>query len=197
MPSDPSSASSSPPPPSGICWRRLDAPGHDVAWLARVGNGWRLWGHAVFVEGGSAYGLSYDVDCDPAWATRSLTVVGHRDGRPIRLVAEARPGGRWRVNGADAPALAGCADVDVGFSPATNTLSIRRAAAAVGGGFDVLAAWLDVSTFELSPLPQTYRRTGPHAYDYASPAHGFRATLTVREDGFVTHYPPLWVPAGA
>jgi len=33
---------------------------------------------------------------------------------------------RWRLNGIEQPAVAGCIDVDMNFSPSTNLLHIRR-----------------------------------------------------------------------
>ena len=89
-------------------------------------------------------------------------------------------------------AVHGLPDLDFGFTPATNTLAIRRLALAVGDDAAVTAAWLDPTDWALKPLRQTYRRTGPQTYAYASPDTGYQTTLTCNDFGVVTDYPGLW-----
>jgi hypothetical protein len=105
---------------------------------------------------------------------------------------------RWRVNGAECPAVAGCIDLDLGFSPSTNPLPIRRLALAVGEQAEVRAAWLPFPGLVLTPLLQLYRREGGTTYRYESGGGSFVRTLEVNGSGFVTRYPGIWheEPAG-
>ena len=105
--------------------------------------------------------------------------------------------GRWTRDGAPAPQVAGCLDVDLGFSPVTNTLPIRRLALAVGAAAPVRAAWLRFPGLELEPLEQVYRRLAPARYAYESAAGRFRAELEVDGDGLVTRYGDYWAALGA
>ena len=50
--------------------------------------------------------------------------------------------GAWTLNGAAARGLKGCTDVDLGCSPSTNTLQIRRLRLAVGAEDTIKAAWV-------------------------------------------------------
>lgn len=177
-----------------MLWRRLDLPGHDACRLVRVGAGWRLEGTAVFRDDAGPAQLAYAVQADPAWRTTRARVSGWIGDRSIDADIVAADGA-WRLNGAVAAAVAGCVDVDLGFTPATNLLSIRRLSLANGAAAAVRAAWFDIATADLRPLEQRYERRGDTAYWYEAPAFGYAAALDVLPTGFVRHYPRLWEPA--
>ena len=101
--------------------------------------------------------------------------------------------GRWSVNGGDDNALAGLEDIDLGFTPASNTNAIRRLNLAEGEEAESVAVWLDTEDWNVKPLRQSYCRVGGSAYDYKSPMHDYRATLLVDDFGAVREYPGLWV----
>jgi hypothetical protein len=175
-----------------VLWRRLDAPGHDACRLLRHGGGWRLEGAAVFrCEDGPA-ALAYEVSCDAAWLTREGAVRGWVGARPILHRIERSPDGTWTWNGTEAPVLAGCLDLDLGFTPSTNLLSVRRAALAVGEAAEGWAAWLDAPGGAVERLRQRYERRAADGYQYEAPRFGYAGLLQVRPSGFVTKYPGLW-----
>lgn len=175
-----------------ILWRRLDLPGHDHARLSPLGEGWLLAGTAVFLHEGRPCRLDYRVVCDAAWRTASATVEGWAGSEPVALELTADAERRWFVDGKEQPQVEGCIDVDLGFTPATNLLALRRLDLPVGAAAEVRSAWLDFPGFTMEPLPQTYRRTGDTTYAYESSGGAFTAELRVNEAGFVTHYPGLW-----
>jgi uncharacterized protein len=86
----------------------------------------------------------------------------------------------------------GCIDIDLGFSPSTNLLPIRRLELAVGEEAAVTAAWLPFPSLVFERLPQVYRREGEGTYRYASSGGVFVRRLEVNPAGFVTSYPGLW-----
>lgn len=88
--------------------------------------------------------------------------------------------------------MAGCTDLDLNFSPSTNTLPIRRLNLAIGQEAKVKAAWLRFPNFELEPLYQLYRRVDEAIYRYESGGSQFVADLEVNQAGFVTNYPGIW-----
>jgi hypothetical protein len=179
-----------------VTWRRLDQPGHEDARLSFQGSEWRLIGTAMFAGEGRPCRLDYLVVCDPDWRTRSARITGWlgTDLIEVEAVADA---GRWRLNGVDCPAVAGCVDLDLSFSPSTNLLPIRRLGLAVGAEARVRAAWLKFPNFTLEPLDQLYRRTGEATYHYESAGGAFVADLRVNAAGFVIDYPGLWRVEGA
>ena len=136
--------------------------------------------------------LVYRVTCDPRWRTRDGHVRGAVGARPVDLRIERSPGGAWRLGGRIVPGLCGCRDLDLGFTPATNLLPIRRLDLPRGRAADAPAAWLDVRDGTLVRLPQSYVRRTATAYRYEAPTVGYAADLAVSDAGFVTRYPGLW-----
>jgi hypothetical protein len=175
-----------------MLWRRLDQPGHDSARLFFHDTQWHLTGTAVFVESAQPCRLDYRVVCDASWRTLAASVAGWLGHRAISIELRADGAGRWQLNDADCPAVAGCLDVDLSFTPATNLLPIRRLALPVGEKAAVRSAWLTFPALTLEPLDQLYRRTHVTTYAYESNGGSFSTELEVNGDGFVTFYPNLW-----
>jgi len=96
---------------------------------------------------------------------------------------------KWYLNHAECPAVASCLDIDLGFSPSTNLLPIRRLSLAVGQSAEVRAAWLPFPSLTFEALPQVYRREGEQLYRYESGGGVFVRLLEVNPVGFVTNYP--------
>ena len=172
-------------------WRRSDREGTDRCRLARTDEGWLLIGHARWTEDGAEMALDYAVRAAPDWTSLGADVSGMVGGTEIALRID-RAEGFWRMNGDVLPDDA-LPDLDFGFTPATNLLPLRRLDLGEGP-VSTSAAWLDLrpDRVRLTRLDQSYTRRSDAEVDYASPAHGFGATLTVAPCGFVTDYPGLW-----
>ena len=128
-------------------------------------RGWELAGRAFFLEHALPARLAYRVTCDPRWRTREGRVRGTVGARRVDLRIQRSPGGVWRIESRVVRGLSGCLDLDLGFTPATNLLAIRRLELSPGGVADAAAAWLDVRDGALVRLPQRYARTAT-AYRY-------------------------------
>jgi uncharacterized protein len=173
-------------------WRRLDTEGHDACRLIRKSDGWRMEGSATFDHQGKLCLLDYAVDCDAGWRTQSASVNGSVGFERLTFNIEATPGSQWLLNGVVQPKAAGLIDLDLGFTPATNLIAIRRLALRQGFEVPAPAAYYLEFTLELGIVEQTYRRTAPDKLHYRSPAYDYEETLTVSEIGFVSDYPGLW-----
>lgn len=177
--------------PISMLWRRLDVPGHDSCRLARSRAGWRLRGTAVFRhEAGPAH-LRYDVRADREWRTREGRVDGWVGDLAVRIRVRRLAAG-WELNGVLSDACRECVDLDLGFTPATNVLQLRRLALAVGDAAEVRVAWLDVPSGGLEVLAQRYARRSPTAYWYEAPRFRYAAELEVTAAGVPRRYPGLW-----
>lgn len=177
---------------SSALWRRLDLPGHDAVRLSERAEGWLLAGVAVFLHEGRGCCLRYSVETDRGWRTRRARVDGWAGDDPIDLRIEVGEGAVWSIDGVPQPAVDGCVDVDLAFTPATNTLPIRRLGLAVGESGPVTAAWLRFPEMVLEPLDQVYARESAERYAYESGGGSFRASLVVAPDGLVVSYSGLW-----
>lgn len=122
-----------------------------------------------------------------------MSVRGQLGEAPVSLVLSRDSASAWIVNDVTVPALQGCIDVDLGFSPSTNLLPIRRLNLAIGASDAVRAAWVRFPELTVDVLEQRYTRLAEFTYLYESAGGNFRRELTVNEHGFVIDYPGLWI----
>jgi hypothetical protein len=135
------------------------------------------------------YRIEYAIELDAVGRTRRAVI---RPVGPSKSVIElqADEDGRWVEKGVPAPILDGCLDVDLGFSPMTNSLPIWRLGLAPGETRAIRAAWVRFPDFTVEVLRQTYERTAEGTYVYRS--DGFEARLLVDAEGIVEEYGAYW-----
>jgi hypothetical protein len=175
-----------------ILWQRLDVPGHEIATITPHSDGWLVNGVAVFVETGNPCRVEYDIRCDLQWTTRRCSLRGSIGVRRLRLEIERNGMGKWSIEGREIAVLRGCDDIDLGFSPVTNLLPIRRLALPIGAHAPVRAAWIRFPELTVEVLEQTYTRIATDRYRYESAGGSFRRELAVDAFGCVVEYPGLW-----
>jgi hypothetical protein len=189
---------------ASILWRRLDLEGHDACLLSEIGllsasgqpsetdGGRSLRGQALFVQDGKPCSIAYEVTCDAGWHARSAHIEGFLGTQDLHYAIERLADGGWTLNGERQGEVAGLIDVDLGFTPATNLLAIRRFDLEVGMSTQAPAAYLTFPELRLVRLEQTYRRLDEARYAYAAPMFGYDEILKVSPAGFVFDYPGLW-----
>lgn len=173
-----------------ILWLRLDLPGHDFCAFDDRPSGFRLSGSAVFVFNRRPCRLDYVVACDPEGRTRRASVRGWVGASPVEVSIAVDARRRWRLNGKSCPAVSGCEDLDLSFSPSTNALPLRRLALSAGDEAPVRSAWLTFPAFRLVLLRQRYKKIGATSYSYRSGT--FAAGLAVDGAGIVRTYGHQW-----
>ncbi|TIN25644.1 MAG: hypothetical protein E5Y31_16105 [Mesorhizobium sp.] len=177
---------------ASILWCRLDVEGHDACLLAQTDGGHRLKGQAIFIQNGEPCCLAYEVDCDAGWHTRAARIDGFLGMRELHYAIERRSDGQWMLNGDPQQDVAGLVDVDLGFTPASNLLAIRRFDLGIGEETSAPAAYLTFPELRLVRLDQSYRRLDTVRYAYTAPMFGYDETLEVSPQGFIIDYPGLW-----
>lgn len=168
-------------------WRRSDEVAtHEHCTLTLRGGGLSLVGTILGAEDGLPVRIEYRVLADGTGLTTAAHVRDLRgfDTRTIALERDAK--GNWMVDGQPMRALKGCTDIDLGCSPSTNTLPIRRLRLVVGASRTIQAAWVRFPELAVVKAAQTYTRLDEFTYRYASGA--FEAELTVDDDGLVASY---------
>ena len=105
--------------------------------------------------------VEYEIDCDSHWLTRRCTLAGYVGTTEVALDIARDSAGEWTVGGAPATNLNGCDDIDLGFTPATNLLPIRRLDLPVGGKAAVRAAWVRFPELTLEVLDPVYTSARP------------------------------------
>jgi len=175
-----------------VLWQRVQGTGLERFELLQDPDGWVLRGAILALEKQGPAQANYEILCDAAWHTLRA-VVSLRDGIHDRSLALTVEDGRWVENGNERPAVRGCIDIDLGWSPSTNTLPIRRLGLAVGQkSGPVTAAWVRFPELTLEPLPQEYERLAERRYRYSSRGGAFTAELEIDEDGLVVDYQGIW-----
>jgi uncharacterized protein len=170
-----------------VTWRRSDEVEADEHCTLTVrDSGLSLVGTVLGAEGGLPVRVEYRVLADRAGMTTAVHVRDLRGFETRTIALERTAKGAWTVDGSASPRLRGCTDVDLGCSPSTNTLPIRRLRLAVGGSHTIQAAWVTFPELAVTKAAQTYTRLDEFTYRYSSGT--FEADLTVDDDGLVTGY---------
>ncbi len=174
-----------------VLWSRLDEPGLERCALGVGSRGFTLEGTVVTSFDGAPAEGRYLVCTDPAWLTTAVSVTLIL-GDETKEVALGATDGRWSVDGEARPDLGGCLDVDLGISPSTNTLPIRRLSLPAGASAELDAAWVRFPELTVERLAQRYTRLDDERWLYESIASGFRAELQVDPEGLVIDYERIW-----
>jgi hypothetical protein len=170
-----------------VAWRRSDEVETDEhCTLALRDGGLSLVGTVLGADGGLPVRIEYRVLADGTGMTTAAHVRDLRGFETRTLVLERDPKGNWSVDGKVVRTLKGCTDVDLGCSPSTNTLPIRRLRLGVGASKKIQAAWVRFPELTIVKAAQTYSHIDEFTYRYASGT--FEAELTVDDDGLVTAY---------
>ncbi|WP_203135338.1 putative glycolipid-binding domain-containing protein [Microbacterium sp. JZ31] len=131
----------------------------------------------------------YEAVLDAEWVFRALRVETG-DGRSLELRHDAS--GWWTENRMVRPDLGDAVDIDLSFSPFTNTLPIRRLDIPVGGEVEIVTAYVASPSLAVLPDPQRYTRLTADRYLYESLDSDFEREILVDADGMVLDYPGLF-----
>jgi hypothetical protein len=136
--------------------------------------------------------IRYVVICDMRWRTRRCKARIECAGAPRRIELEVDDQGSWTENGIRMDEFNGISDVDLGFSPSTNTLPVRRLALKIGQVARILVVWLRFPELDIIRAEQVYTRMTGNAYRFETGAGDFSTSLEVDESGIITRYGDIW-----
>ena len=180
-----------------VRWQAWDGDGLEHCVVDYNQGGMTLSG-AVVGGRGARYGAFYFVRTDELFCTREVR-VRYASG-PV-LHVEADGCGNWLdlVSGLPLEHLSGCIDVDIGVTPATNTLPIKRLDLSVGESREILAAYVPLPSqiedgFIPTPAEQRYTclEVG-RLYRYEGLFRNFTAELEIDGAGIVLDYPDTFM----
>jgi hypothetical protein len=176
-------------------WQWVQSPGLERFEFARAGDEWIFRGTILTLADDSPVEARYEINCDPLFRTRraNISIVDSNGER--RLKIDAREG-RWFENGRENLTVKGAIDVDLGWSPSTNSLPVKRLELKIGQtSGEFVAAWVCFPELTLQPLSQEYLRLGDRQYRYSSRGGAFVANLIVDNDDLVVDYEGFWIRA--
>src|SRR4051794_27870656 len=187
-----------------VMWRGLDGWRAEVASVELCADGLTAIG-AQLGSDPLPYRLDYRLDASARHVTRSIEIVAVGQGWRRELDLRHDERGRWTcvVNahgdglpdpGGDVASFQGALDCDLGYSPLTNTMPIRRCGLDRRvGAQDFLMAWIAVPELCVFGSAQRYEHVQPGVVRYIDRGSfdGFSAELSLDPDGLVVHYPEL------
>lgn len=172
-----------------VCWRSEELSSTENFRLIRQQDHWILEGDVTITESSRSARWLYKITCDPNWQTQEVRIQNSRMA-PLTLSRDNE--GKWYQNGVSIPDLDGADDIDLGFTPATNTLPIRRLQPKINETIICHAAWFRPNDCSIVPVEQYYTRLGANLYEYHNPSSGFRTQLDVDQHGLVNAYGDIW-----
>jgi hypothetical protein len=174
-----------------ILWRRIDRTGYEHCTLDDTATGHRLAGTVLLVDDKAPYEIRYTIATDPQWRpiTVGINVQGGDNDRTLALTTDGS--GTWSAGDAPVLELFGATDIDLGFTPGTNTLPIKRLGLEVGASAQITSIRIDFPQRDIDKTTQTYERLAERRYRVQS--GDYSVDLTLNEHGLVTAYPAGWM----
>ena len=176
---------------SGV-WQWLQGTGLERFGFVRAADDWIFRGTILTLAADAAVEARYEIICDRSFHTKQAN-VSVRDATGERTLQIATKDGRWYENGRENQTVKGAVDIDLGWSPSTNTLPIKRLKLGIGQtSGEFMAAWVRFPELTLQPLPQEYVRLADRQYRYSSRSGAFQANLLVDDNDLVLEYEGFW-----
>jgi uncharacterized protein len=175
-----------------VIWRRnLDDHSFEECVVTASPAGFGIGGHVIAAQDGAPLVVRYEIGCDDAWSARSVTIE-QRLGDTQRRLRLERAGDGWLVDGVHDARLDRCAEPDLGLTPSTNALAVRRLGLAMGQAAEIKCAWVKFPALSVEPSLQRYQRLGDHDYRYTNVASGFTALVAVDALALPVSYEGIW-----
>lgn len=175
-----------------VLWHFPDLPSMERCRLSENAQYKRIEGAVLTLVSKAPAEIRYVVTCDSWWKTLSCSVAIQTPESTRTIELEANERRFWMLNGERAPEFDGIMDVDLGFSPCTNTLPILRLGLEVGQAARIPVVWLRFPGLEIVRTEQVYTRVGEAVYRYESGTGDFSAEIEVDALGIVTRYGDFW-----
>ncbi|TQV81961.1 putative glycolipid-binding domain-containing protein [Denitrobaculum tricleocarpae] len=175
-----------------VLWRRLDIEGMDACSFERSAGGYLISGTALFQDHSGPALITYQVSCNADWSSQSARVSGWTGSEKRDFTVERCAKGQWYSDGEKIAGVDALLDIDLGFTPATNTNALKRLRLEIGQQAETTAVWLDTEDWRFKPLKQVYHRLSETEYAYSSPSHDYAANLVTDAFEIIRSYPQLW-----
>jgi hypothetical protein len=153
------------------------------------------------------YRIDYRLDAANGFVTRELDLTGTGEGWRRRLELRHDRSGGWRADLEDEgdvpggpwdgelPDLSDARDIDIGFSPLTNSMPVLRHGLHRDGSRDFVMAWIEVPQLRVVAKRQRYEhvRAGQDGaiVRFLDGESDFSAELELGRDRLLLHYPGL------
>lgn len=184
------------PAPQVVCWSPFWSPGHLGQGLEQVQLTERSADSMLlaFDEDGVPFRLTYRLAWDGQGRLLAADLEAAKDARVRRLELRSDGNGRWQdAQGVQLRQLDGCIDIDIWPTPLTNSFPLWRSPLQLRQRKEFLMAWVAAPDLTVQAKQQAYTRLADRLYLFESlDGSGFKAELSVDEDGLITDYPGIF-----
>lgn len=178
-----------------LIWQHLDAPGWEHVRVISDHPAWTVFDSVLVREhGGNVLRGGYTLVTDKQWRTLELRLMlesspGNMEG--IHLLTEGD--GRWTdANEQHIPELDGCLDVDIAWTPLTNSLPINRLRLEQGEKHAIRVAHISLPDLLIASVHQRYERADNSRILFSSVLQPDHVAISIDEVGFVSNFPELF-----
>ncbi|MBP1652022.1 MAG: hypothetical protein H6Q26_2179 [Bacteroidetes bacterium] len=141
---------------------------------------------------GKPWLVRYTLTLNPRWEAQTVFIeVMSEQNYTIELYKNDLQ--QWlNEKGEHLEAFDGCVDVDISFTPFTNSLPINRLQLTKGEGQNISVVWVDIKNGDVKRVKQRYLNKGSRIYKYENEHSGYISELIVDDEGYVIDYPGVW-----
>jgi uncharacterized protein len=175
-----------------ILWHCPLLSSSEHALLVHSEDGYRLQGLAVLPLGELPCHIEYAVAVDRQWRPRRAQATITTSSGAREIVLRSHHGAGWEVDGQRAAPLDGCPDIDFGWTPATNTVPIRRLGLEVGETASITAAWVRFPELDVVASEQRYRRLAIDRWQYTSGEYDYQLAVDPATGLVLSYGDDLW-----
>lgn len=175
-----------------VLWHCSLLSSSEHASLLEAEDGHRFEGVVVVPLGDLPCHIDYALSVDRHWRPREAQakIVTPRGVREIHL--RSRHGDGWELDGVPAPHFGACADIDLGWTPATNTIPIRRLKLEVGETSSITAVWVRFPELDVVRNEQRYTRLASDRWRYQSGDYDFELVTDAATGLVLVYGGDLW-----
>jgi hypothetical protein len=180
-----------------VVWQPIGRQWLDHCLLRGTRSGWSLEGTIVGLLEDGPLRIAYRISTDRFWQMGMIGITLWHGVEQHSLRINRGPDGVWTDLLAGQPLgdeLATCEEIDLAFTPATNTIPIRRLDLEIGESREMAVTYVTFPELTVKPMRQRYTRLAAQRYRYESgpTLSEFSAEIDVDADGLVTAYPNAW-----
>jgi hypothetical protein len=175
-----------------VIWHCSRLASSEHASLLEHQDGYRSRGIVVLPREGIPCHIDYEVVPDAHWSARAGIATVTTPTQVRRIELRSKGAGQWELDGTSAPQLDGCGEIDLGWTPATNTGPIRRLGLEVGQTASITAAWVRFPELDVVASEQRYTRLAHDRWRYQSGNYDFELVTDEATGLVVTYGNDLW-----
>ncbi len=136
--------------------------------------------------------IDYNIKLTNDWNVQSFTVNSNIDNVTNVFALHTDGKGTWFNEIQELQDFRGCYDIDIVFTPFTNSLPVNRLSFSDNETKAIDVVYINALEASMTRKQQFYTRLDEHIYHFENNEHDFVADIEMDSDGLVVSYPGLF-----